>query len=192
MKPNGYFGPATLIAVKAYQKSVGLPATGYVFPLTRATIKKETCTVEIVSKNEDEENDNERGDDDNEKRGNTIKPPVIVKTSTVVVTPVTPVVSTGSTFSFSDTVSYDAPSGSPETIHVTLGMNSGIIATVAFSYDGPISNTSGRFLKSFTASLASTGIIGKKISDVSLSRVGCASLTTNAFMRALGDIAKKA
>lgn len=42
-KPNGYFGPATLRAVQAYQKSVGLTNSGAVLTLTRAAIKKETC-----------------------------------------------------------------------------------------------------------------------------------------------------
>lgn len=42
--PNGYFGPATVRAVQAYQKSVGLTNSGSVLTLTRAQIKKETCT----------------------------------------------------------------------------------------------------------------------------------------------------
>jgi peptidoglycan hydrolase-like protein with peptidoglycan-binding domain len=41
--PNGYFGPATVRAVQAYQKSIGLTNSGSVLALTRATIKKETC-----------------------------------------------------------------------------------------------------------------------------------------------------
>lgn len=43
--PNGYFGPATLNAVKAYQKSVGLSQVGNTGPATRAAIKKESCTT---------------------------------------------------------------------------------------------------------------------------------------------------
>ncbi len=42
--PNGYFGNQTFAAVKLYQQSKGLSAVGNVGPLTRATIKKETCT----------------------------------------------------------------------------------------------------------------------------------------------------
>jgi peptidoglycan hydrolase-like protein with peptidoglycan-binding domain len=41
--PNGYFGPATLAAVKAYQKSLGLSQVGNTGPATRAAIKKESC-----------------------------------------------------------------------------------------------------------------------------------------------------
>lgn len=51
--PNGYFGNATLAAVKAYQKSLGLEQVGNVGPATRAAIKKESCfgvvTVPISS-----------------------------------------------------------------------------------------------------------------------------------------------
>lgn len=42
-KPNGYFGNGTVLAVKKYQKSVGLSRSGGVLPLTRGVIKKETC-----------------------------------------------------------------------------------------------------------------------------------------------------
>jgi peptidoglycan hydrolase-like protein with peptidoglycan-binding domain len=47
--PNGYFGPATLAAVKAFQKSVGLSQVGNTGPLTRAAIKKESCGGATVS-----------------------------------------------------------------------------------------------------------------------------------------------
>ncbi len=46
--PNGYFGPATLAAVKIYQASVGLPNTGAVLTLTRAAIKKDSCSTSSV------------------------------------------------------------------------------------------------------------------------------------------------
>jgi hypothetical protein len=35
---SGYFGTLTLLSVRAYQKSLGLPATGYCGPLTRAKL----------------------------------------------------------------------------------------------------------------------------------------------------------
>jgi peptidoglycan hydrolase-like protein with peptidoglycan-binding domain len=44
-KPNGYYGPGTMAAVKAYQKSVGITQTGSVATLTRARIKKDSCGV---------------------------------------------------------------------------------------------------------------------------------------------------
>ena len=42
-KPSGFFGDLTIKAVKAYQKSIGLPETGMVFEFTREAIKGETC-----------------------------------------------------------------------------------------------------------------------------------------------------
>jgi peptidoglycan hydrolase-like protein with peptidoglycan-binding domain len=43
--PNGYYGNGTLSAVKKYQKSVGLSASGGVLSLTRNAIKQETCVI---------------------------------------------------------------------------------------------------------------------------------------------------
>ncbi len=43
--PNGYFGPGTLAAVKAYQKSLGLAQVGNTGPATRAAIKKASCAA---------------------------------------------------------------------------------------------------------------------------------------------------
>lgn len=42
---TGYYGKLTVAAVKAYQKSVGVSATGNVGPLTKSVIAKETCTT---------------------------------------------------------------------------------------------------------------------------------------------------
>lgn len=43
--PNGFFGPATLLAVKQFQTAEGFFATGYVGPLTRARIKTKSCVT---------------------------------------------------------------------------------------------------------------------------------------------------
>lgn len=43
--PNGYFGPGTLAGVKAYQKSLGYEQVGSVGPMTRASLKRDTCTA---------------------------------------------------------------------------------------------------------------------------------------------------
>lgn len=47
--PNGYFGAGTFAAVKTYQKSLGFEQTGSLGPITRNTIKKETCTSDNSS-----------------------------------------------------------------------------------------------------------------------------------------------
>jgi peptidoglycan hydrolase-like protein with peptidoglycan-binding domain len=44
VSPNGYFGPSTFSAVKLYQASRAISQTGTAGPLTRATIKSESCT----------------------------------------------------------------------------------------------------------------------------------------------------
>lgn len=43
--PNGYFGPATLLAVKNYQLNNNISNTGRVGPLTRKTIKNDSCKI---------------------------------------------------------------------------------------------------------------------------------------------------
>lgn len=43
--PNGYFGPGTLAGVKAYQKSLGYEQAGNVGPMTRAALRRDTCSV---------------------------------------------------------------------------------------------------------------------------------------------------
>jgi peptidoglycan hydrolase-like protein with peptidoglycan-binding domain len=40
---TGFYGDVTVQAVKKYQESVGLPATGMVYDFTRSAIELETC-----------------------------------------------------------------------------------------------------------------------------------------------------
>lgn len=103
----------------------------------------------------------------------------------------TPKPVTSSPVQYVDNVSYNTPSGMPETIHVTVNILNGIISDVSFSYDSPTNRESGRYLSRFASSLNKNLIVGKKITNVSLSRVGGASLTTDAFMQAIQDIAAK-
>lgn len=50
--PSGYFGTATLIAVKQFQKSYGISATGYVGPVTKSKIKELSCGLSAISSND--------------------------------------------------------------------------------------------------------------------------------------------
>jgi hypothetical protein len=47
--PNGHFGQSTLLGVKAYQKANSISSTGYVGPLTRASISQKTCSTGVAS-----------------------------------------------------------------------------------------------------------------------------------------------
>jgi peptidoglycan hydrolase-like protein with peptidoglycan-binding domain len=49
--PNGYFGQATLSALKQFQSVNGLSSTGYVGPLTRALIQKISCVTTSIPQN---------------------------------------------------------------------------------------------------------------------------------------------
>lgn len=42
-EPSGFYGDLTTSAVKAYQRSLGLPETGMVYDFTREAIRQETC-----------------------------------------------------------------------------------------------------------------------------------------------------
>ena len=122
-KPNGYFGAGTVAAVKAYQRSVGLSASGQVFPLTRAAIKQETC-----SDNEDTSTDNE----------GTIEPPTPATTKPSTPVSVNATTPLGKkTVSYSDDIAYDTPNGTQENIHVTIVLTDGVIYSTSFNYDNP-------------------------------------------------------
>jgi hypothetical protein len=171
-KPNGYFGNGTYKAVIAYQRSINLSKSGKVFPLTRTAIKNETCT-----------------DTNNETDGTTSNTPQ--QDETPLSSQTQPPAISAQKNTFTDTVSYKTLSGKEETIHVTVTLSNDTISNIKFTHDIPMSMTSSRYLDDFEASLDTPSLIGKKIGDISLSRIGGASLTTNAFMQALDHIAHK-
>lgn len=83
---------------------------------------------------------------------------------------------------------YSVPENSQEKIKVILVVKSGLIEDVTFSFDPPSKRESAEYLSSFKKALAKTDLKGKKVSDIKLSRVGGASLTTGAFMKAVDEI----
>ena len=105
--------------------------------------------------------------------------------------PVTEGINTGV---FSSDISYLTPNKRGqgfEKIHVSITLDKGVISDISFSYDTPTNNDSADYLSSFKQSLNGVAFKGKRLADISLSRVGVASLTSRAFMRAISDISNK-
>lgn len=86
------------------------------------------------------------------------------------------------------TVNFNTPGGM-NIMTVSVSMTNGIISDVSFEeqINSILDRKSAHYKESFTTGLDKSKIIGKKLSDVSLSRVGGASLTTRAFMDALNQ-----
>ncbi len=84
---------------------------------------------------------------------------------------------------------YTAPSGA-ESIDVTLTLKDGVVeaASVKANAENPISK---KFQDGFVASYKSL-VVGKKIADLSLSKVSGASLTTDGFNEALEELKTQA
>ena len=91
------------------------------------------------------------------------------------------------------TVNFNTPGG-VNIMTVNVNMANGMISDVSFEeqINSILDRASAHYKESFTTSLDKNKIIGKKLSDVSLSRVGGASLTTRAFMDALNQAVTKA
>lgn len=90
----------------------------------------------------------------------------------------------------SATVAFDVPDHNTNNFTLRITENAGIITDVSYSVKAN-DETSQQYYSSFVKSFKTSNVVGKKISDVSLSRVGGASLTTKAFMSALSQIAAK-
>ncbi len=89
---------------------------------------------------------------------------------------------------FKSSVNYRVPAGHTEDLELAIEINDGVISSVEFELEATNSE-SKRYQGWFEDSFDQSELIGKKIEDVDLSRVGGASLTTNAFMDALDIIA---
>ena len=86
------------------------------------------------------------------------------------------------------TVNFNTPGG-VNIMTVSVSMANGMIGDVSFEEEinSILDRKSAHYKESFTTGLDKSKFIGKKLSDVSLSRVGGASLTTRAFMDALNQ-----
>lgn len=83
--------------------------------------------------------------------------------------------------------SYTAPGRSTHSVDATITIKDDIITTSNVSYGGDNVDTSTEYQNKFSKGYQSQ-VIGKNLNTVSLSRVGGASLTTNAFNKALAEV----
>jgi len=88
---------------------------------------------------------------------------------------------------YSASASYITPGRSTHNVNVTLTLANDIITDTKVTFTGDENRTTSGMQSKFTAAYQ-TLVVGKKIDDLSLSRVGGASLTTGAFNKALEEV----
>ncbi len=91
---------------------------------------------------------------------------------------------------YSANVSYTVPNGHVEDVVVTLTLDDAVIVDTEFVFNAT-NGTSEQYQGRFT-DWHEPEVVGKSINEVSLSRLGGASLTSEAFNRALLDIKQQA
>jgi uncharacterized protein (UPF0333 family) len=94
--------------------------------------------------------------------------------------------------SFSTDITYVTPEEGSETIHVTMSLSGDTINDISFTYDTPTKRQTKEYTASFERALTAMSLKGTKLSALSLSRTGGASLTTGAFMEAVAKIRTQA
>ena len=87
---------------------------------------------------------------------------------------------------------YIVPDGDTENITITVIVDvAGNIVDVKFAYGTPTNRESKEFLGRFNTAFSAKTLVGTKIGDIKLSRVGGSSLTTGAFNKAMATLATK-
>ncbi len=87
---------------------------------------------------------------------------------------------------FTSTVSYNVPENGVQSLSITVTLNENIITNISI-LQSKGAGKSRNYQNNFEASYKSL-VLGKDIKSVSLSRVGGASSTTNAFNQAIKSI----
>lgn len=90
----------------------------------------------------------------------------------------------------STTIHFNVPKEHTDTLTVTATVKDGIITSINYSQNSS-NRESEQYYSRFVRSFSSSEVVGKKIDDVSLSRVGGASLTTSAFNKALSSLSQQ-
>lgn len=91
--------------------------------------------------------------------------------------------------SYTASASYLTPARVSHDMDVTLTITDDVVTAVSITYDGGAANTSS--LKRFDGAYQAA-VIGVSLEELSLSRIGGASLTSNAFNEAVSDIRNQA
>lgn len=163
--------------------------------------KQDNLTIETdeeADNNDDVEETKDDTDDDSKKIDDTTitkkdTPPEPVTTTPVPSNPTpkppvtTPTPSTTKSYTAEETYFV---SNNKYTIDVTLGVKDGVVTTADVMYGNKDTGYQHPLQKKFDESY-STQVIGQKLESISLSRVGGASLTTQAFNKAVQDIIKQ-
>ena len=91
---------------------------------------------------------------------------------------------------YNATVSYSVPHGATNSLKATVTVSNGSITAVSTD-DSYSDHESGQWISEFESSLSSS-VVGTNLASASFSRIGGASLTTDAFNNALEQIISQA
>lgn len=116
----------------------------------------------------------------------TTKTALVQPTQTTVVTPTTQ----SQSKTVSTTVSFGVPKGHTDSLSVTATVKDGVVTNLSFDQQSS-NHESEEYYQRFESRFSTASVVGKKIGSVSLSRVGGATLTTNAFNQALSNLASQ-
>jgi uncharacterized protein with FMN-binding domain len=94
--------------------------------------------------------------------------------------------------SYNADMTYDVPTEKKETLHLAITLENGAISDLKFTTDTPDNIASKENIESFEQALALMSFKGKKLSEISVAKVGGASLTSAAFMQAVSKISAQA
>ena len=89
------------------------------------------------------------------------------------------------------TTSYIAPSRTTHNVTATLTILNDVVTTAAVNFSGEKAETSSQYQSRFSQNYQSE-VVGKKLDNISLTRVGGASLTTGAYNKALLQVKTEA
>lgn len=119
----------------------------------------------------------------------TTAPAVATPITPAPATPVTPATPKTTYADGAHTVNtaYRAPENLNHTMAVTLTLKGDVVTGSSITFGGDKKSESSKYQSRFMAAYESQ-VIGKKLDDIKLSRVGGASLTTNGFNDALAKV----